>query len=66
MALAFPVLFLPGEKDVDLEATSRRAGGCWRGYFVEHNRRTEEGDRLIASGVQLQGFMEAGVRPTRM
>lgn len=48
------------------EATSRRTCGCWRGYFVEHNNRTEEGDRLVASGVELQGFMEAGVRPMRL
>lgn len=31
-----------------------------------HNNRTEEGDRLVASGVMLQGFVEAGVRPVRM
>ena len=48
------------------EATSRTAGGCWRGCFVEHDNRTGEADRLVASGVKLQGFMEAGVRPARM
>lgn len=40
------------------EATSRSE--CWKGYFVGHNYRTEEGDRLVASGVKLQGSVEAG------
>lgn len=25
-----------------------------------HNNRTEEGDRLVASGMKLQGFVETG------
>lgn len=28
---------------------------------MEHNNSTEKGDGLVASGVKLQGFMEAGV-----
>lgn len=31
-----------------------------------HNNRTGEGDRLVASGMKLQGFVEAGVRPVRV
>ena len=31
-----------------------------------NNGTEEEGDRLVASGVKLQGLTEAGVRPTRI
>ena len=69
MALAFPVLFLPGERDVAFfEPRGNQQEGRWvlEGIFCGAHNRTEEGDRLVASGVKLQGFVEAGVRPMRM
>lgn len=66
MALAFPVLFLPGERDVTFsEPGANQQEGRWvlEGIFWGRNNRTEEGDRLVSSGVKFQGFMEARVRP---
>lgn len=55
MALAFPVLFLPGERDVAFsEPGANQQEGRWvlEGIFWGHNDRTEEGDRLVSSGVK--------------
>lgn len=55
VALAFPVLFLPGERDVAFsEPGANQQEGRWvlEGIFWGRNNRTEEGDRLVSSGVK--------------
>lgn len=48
------------------QASSRRVGECWRGYFMKCNNSTQKGGILAASDAKFQRFVKVGVRSVRM